>query len=171
MIEAAQALLAELERESVSTRRVLERVPADRLGWQPHPKSMSLGQLALHVAKIPGNIARMAQRDGVDAATVDFNPPSPAGAADLLPALDGGLADAKSFLMGLDEAAAAASWRLSAGPREVFTMPRLGLIRNLMLNHWYHHRGQLVVYLRLLDVPVPAVYGRSADENPFAAQA
>jgi uncharacterized damage-inducible protein DinB len=162
------ALVAELEQEAASTRRVLERVPADRLDWQPHPKSMTLGQLALHVANIPGSIARLAELDGLDAATRSFLPPQPEKAEDLLPALEAGLAHAKSFLNGLNDEAAAAPWRLTVGEREVFTVPRLGVIRTLMLNHWYHHRGQLVVYLRLLDVPVPAVYGRSADENPFA---
>jgi len=162
------ALVAELEQEAASTRRVLERVPADRLDWQPHPKSMTLGQLALHVASIPGSIARLAQLDGLDAATRSFLAPQPENAADLLPALEASLADAKSFLNGLNDEAAAAPWRLTVGEREVFTLPRLGVVRTLMLNHWYHHRGQLLVYLRLLEVPVPAVYGRSADENPFA---
>lgn len=168
MSRMTPALVAELEQEAASTRRVLERVPADRLEWQPHPKSMTLGQLALHVASIPGSITRIAQLDGMDAATRSFIPAQPAKAEDLLPALEAGLADAKSFLTSLDDEAASTPWRLTVGEREVFTIPRLGVIRTLLLNHWYHHRGQLVVYLRLLDVPVPAVYGRSADENPFA---
>lgn len=168
MPSPTQALANELEREAVSTRRVLERVPADRLDWQPHPKAMTLGQLALHLANIPGNISRMAQLDGFDASTANFNPANPQSAEDLLPALDNSVAAALSFLGGLDEEASAAPWRLTAGEREVFTVPRLDVVRTLMLNHWYHHRGQLCVYLRFLDVPVPAVYGRSADENPFA---
>lgn len=167
----ATALAAELEQETAATRRLLERVPADRLGWRPHPKSMTLGQLALHVARIPGDLARLAQGDGVDAATVDFEPPQPASAAELVPLLDGSVAAATAYLGGLQPAEAGAPWRLTVGERELFTLPRLALLRSLMLNHWYHHRGQLVVYLRLLDVPVPAVYGRSADENPFAVMA
>src|SRR6185295_5030793 len=88
--------------------------------------------------------------------------------ADLLPLLETSLSDAKSFLGSLDDAAADAPWTLRAGEREVFTLPRLDVVRTMMLNHLYHHRGQLAVYLRLLDVPVPVIYGRSADENPFA---
>jgi len=167
MSTPTQTIAAELDREAVSTRRILERVPADRLDWQPHPKSMTLGQLALHIAGIPGNISRIAKGDGMDVAGRSFAPASPSSAADLLPTLEASLSDAKSFLGGLDDDAAAAPWRLSAGEREVFTIPRLEVVRTLMLNHLYHHRGQLAVYLRLLDVPVPAVYGRSADENPF----
>ncbi|HEX6899375.1 MAG TPA: DinB family protein [Thermoanaerobaculia bacterium] len=171
MSNLAQALVNELEREARSTRRLLERVPADRLDWQPHPKSMTLGQLALHLASIPGNISRLASLDGFDAAKANFAPASPPDAEVLLATLETSLADARSFLDGLDEEGAAAPWRLSAGEREVFTLPRAEVVRTLMLNHWYHHRGQLAVYLRLLDVPVPVVYGRSADENPFATAA
>ena len=168
MPNPTQALANELKREAVSTRRLLERVPADRLDWQPHPKSMTLGQLAFHLASIPGNISRLAQLDGFDASKANFTPANPPSAEALLPALESSLDDALSFLGGLDEEASEAPWRLSAGEREVFTVPRLEVVRTLMLNHWYHHRGQLGVYLRLLDVPVPVVYGRSADENPFA---
>lgn len=166
-----QALIAELEQEGAATRRVLERVPADQLGWQPHPKSMTLGQLAIHIATIPGGLARVCALDTFDASTVDFTPPQPQDTAGLLPALDESLAAAKNFLDGLDEASAAAPWRLTLGERELFAQPRMAVVRSLLLNHWYHHRGQLTVYLRLLDVPVPAVYGNSADENPFAEAA
>jgi len=168
MAGITQPFISELEQEAASTRRVLARVPADRLGWQPHPKSMSLGQLALHVANIPGSFARLGRLDGLDASTVQFSQPAPESVDDLLPALDAGVADARTFLSELDEETAVAPWRLHHGERELFTVPRLGLVRRLMLNHWYHHRGQLLVYLRLLDLDVPAVYGPSADENPFA---
>ncbi len=169
MPNPSQALVNELEREAVSTRRLLERVPADQLDWQPHPKSMTLGQLAFHLANIPGNISKMGRLDAFDAATANFTPASPPSADALLPALDSSLAEARSFLDGLNEESSDAPWRLTVGEREMFTIPRSEVVRTLMLNHWYHHRGQLAVYLRLLDVPVPAVYGRSADENPFAA--
>lgn len=171
MPNPTQALVRELEREAASTRRLLERVPADRLDWQPHPKAMTLGQLAFHLATIPGNISRMGRLDGFDVSKANFAPAVPPGAEALLPALEESLAEARSFLEGFDEEAAAAPWRLSAGEREVFTIPRAEVVRTLMLNHWYHHRGQLAVYLRILDIPVPAVYGRSADENPFATAA
>jgi len=163
----ADALLAELEQEAGATRRVLERVPGRHLAWRPNPKAMALGQLAWHVATIPGNIAGLARLDGIDAATVNFEPRMPAGVEELLPAFDAALEDARAFFRGFSSEAAATPWRLSSHGKEVFTIPKAALIRSLMLNHWYHHRGQLVVYFRCLDVPVPAVYGRSADEKPF----
>lgn len=166
---AASPLLAELEMEAVNTRRVLERIPADQLNYRPHAKSMSLGQLALHVAAIPGSISSMAAQDGLDASKVDFKGKEPADLAQVLATFDESLVKARAYWGALDDATANAPWRLSFGEREVFTMPRIGLLRALVLNHLYHHRGQLTVYLRLLDVPVPAVYGNSADENPFAS--
>ena len=171
MIPAAAALIAEMEIESATTRRVLARVPEEHLAWRPHPKSLSLGQLAQHVAAIPGAIARICAQDGMDAAGRSFLPDPPPSAASLLPTLEGSVTHAKEFLAGLTEEAAGAPWRLTAGEREMLTVPRISLMRSLALNHWYHHRGQLCVYLRLLDVPVPVVYGRSADENPFAPAA
>lgn len=168
MHPVAAALLQELEAEAATTRRVLERVPGDRLDWRPHPKSMSLGQLALHVASIPGSITRLATLDELDAATVDFTPAACESKRELLAALDATVADTRAFLETLDAARAEAPWTLRNGAAVVFTVPRLGLLRSIGFNHWYHHRGQLLVYLRLLDVPVPVVYGRSADENPFA---
>jgi uncharacterized damage-inducible protein DinB len=165
---AASALIAELQAETDATRRTLARVPADKLDWRPHPNSMTIGQLAHHVATIPGNISRLASLDGFDATQANFTPPQPQSHAEILDAFDASVADAAAFLTGLDETAASSPWRLTAGEREVFTLPRLAIMRTLALNHWYHHRGQLLVYLRLLDVPVPVVYGRSFDENPFA---
>lgn len=170
MTPAAAALIAELEAETPATRRVLERVPAEHLGWRPHPRSMSLGQLAHHVATIPGNIAGLAAQDGFDAAQARFEPEQAASCEALLAAHAASLAQARELLAGLDEERASETWRLTHGEREVFAMPRLAVLRTLAFNHLYHHRGQLTVYLRLLDVPVPVVYGRSADENPFAAQ-
>ena len=163
-----QAIIFELENEMGSTRRLLERVPGDKLGWKPHEKSMSLGQLALHVAGIPGRVSSLLLGDGFDAKTVDFTPPSPSNVSEILNALDQGVVDAKKILGDMTPEQASGPWKLTSGDREVFTVPRLGIARNIMLNHWYHHRGQLTVYLRLLDVPLPVTYGRSADENPFA---
>jgi uncharacterized damage-inducible protein DinB len=161
-------LLNELHQEAAATRRVLERVPGDRLNWRPHPKSMSLGQLAMHVASIPGNLSRLTQLDEFDASQANFTPQAPDNVEDIFTAFDVSLKVAQDYLGGLDEQTAQGSWRLTFKGKEVFTAPRGGVIRSLMLNHWYHHRGQLSVYLRLLDVPVPVIYGRSADENPFA---
>jgi uncharacterized damage-inducible protein DinB len=164
----AHTMLAELEQEAVATRRVLERIPQERLSWKPHPKSMSLGQLALHVATVPGAVAEFAATDTA-AAPPAFVQPEAASAAELLPALTESLQKAKRILGGLDDGRMNATWRLQSGGRELMALPRADFLRAIMLNHWYHHRGQLLVYLRLLDVPVPSVYGPTADENPFAA--
>lgn len=163
-------LLAELEQEAMTTRRVLERVPEARLSWKPHPKSMSLGQLALHIATVPGNVAELAAMDTIPVPPA-FVQPEAASTAELVPALTASVAKARHHLGELDDAAMHAPWRLMSGGREVMVMPRVAFARAIMLNHWYHHRGQLLVYLRLLDVPVPSVYGPTADENPFAAAA
>jgi uncharacterized damage-inducible protein DinB len=168
MTRITQPYISELEQEAKTTRRVLERVPADKLDWQPHPKSMKLGQLALHVANLPGAFSRMGRLDSFDASQARFSPPMPQSVDELVPTLETGVADARTFLSELDEETAMAPWRFMNGERELMNLPRLGLVRTLMFNHMYHHRGQLVVYLRLLDVPVPSVYGPTADENPFA---
>jgi len=167
MISAAETMIQELEGEAQATRRLLERVPADRLTWKPHEKSMTLGQLALHVAVIPGSLTELSRQDGMDAATVDFTAGQPESTDAVLAAYDGSLAKAREHLAALDEESAGAPWTLTAGEREIFTVPRLAFLRTLAFNHWYHHRGQLTVYLRLLDVPLPATYGRSADESAF----
>ena len=160
-------LIAELEQEAKTTARVLERVPQAHLAWRPHPKSFSLGQLALHVASVPGNVAALAARNPAE--PPGFTQAEAASTSELLPALHASVAKVREHLGGFDDAAMTATWRLVAGEREIMAMPRLAFVRAIMLNHWYHHRGQLLVYLRLLDVPVPSVYGPTADENPFAA--
>lgn len=160
-------LLNELEMEAQATARVLERVPQEHLSWRPHPKSFSLGQLALHVATIPGMVAELATLD--TAAPPQFIQPEAATAAELVPAMKASVARAREVLGGFDDAAMNATWRLVAGDKELMAMPRAALARMVMLNHWYHHRGQLLVYLRMHDVPLPSVYGPTADENPFAA--
>ena len=163
-----EPMLSEFREETAISRRVLERVPADKLSWRPHPKSMSLGQLNLHVASIPGALARIAQLEEFDAAKASFDPPAPGDVKEIHAALDQSVRSAEECLSGMSEQAAQGNWRLTFGGKEVFTKPRVGVLRSIMLNHWYHHRGQLSVYLRLLEVPVPVIYGRSADENPFA---
>jgi len=164
----ANALLLELDQEAQATRRVLERIPQAHLTWKPHPKSMSLGQLALHVATVPGNVAELLAMDTVPEPP-GFGLPEAATATELVPALTESVARARRHLGGFDDAAMGATWRLMSDGRELMAMPRVAFARAVMLNHWYHHRGQLLVYLRLLDLPVPSVYGPSADENPFAA--
>ncbi|RPJ57422.1 MAG: DinB family protein [Acidobacteria bacterium] len=159
-------LLQELEQEARTTRRVLERVPGDHLEWRPHRKARSLGELALHVATVPGGVAELAASQS-PAQAPQFTDPSLKSAAELIPALEESLAKAKSALGRMDDNAVMSNWTLMLGERELFTVPRLEFLRSVMLNHWYHHRGQLTVYLRELDVPIPSIYGPSADENPF----
>src|SRR6266566_994602 len=160
-----EALLQELEQEAQTTRRVLERVPGDRLGWKPHDTSWSLGQLTMHVATLPGAIAEISRKSPFQ--IPDFNQPSVTSAAELVPALEQSVAKAREILRTMDDATLANTWRAVNGDKEVMSLPVGALLRSIMLNHWYHHRGQLSVYLRQLGVPVPSIYGPSADENPF----
>jgi uncharacterized damage-inducible protein DinB len=164
-----EGLLAELDQEAETTRRVLERIPQAHLSWKPHPKSFSLGQLALHVATVPGNVAELAAIDLVPNPPA-FVQPEATTAAELVPTLKESVAKAKRALGGFDDAQMGATWRIQSGGRDLMAMPRVAFVRAIMLNHWYHHRGQLLVYLRLLNQSVPSVYGPTADENPFAAE-
>jgi len=164
------AILMELDQEAKTTRRVLERVPTDKLEWRPHPKSMSLGQLALHVAQVPGVIAGWVEKPLLDfAGTIGgAGQKAAASTSEVMSELDASLIKARGVLQGLDDPTVLSPWTFKMNGKTLMTMPRLAVIRTIMLNHWYHHRGQLSVYLRELDVPVPAIYGPSADENPFA---
>ena len=160
-------MLQEFEQETQTTRRVLERVPDSQLAWRPHEKARTLGELALHVAMVPGGVAELVASPS-PAQAPQFTDPSPTSASELIPALDRSVAKVKEVLGGMDDAALMATWRLMQGDRELFAVPRVAMLRSVMLNHWYHHRGQLTVYLRELGVPIPSIYGPSADENPFA---
>jgi len=162
------AVIQEFDQEAGTTRRVLERVPTDKLAWKPHPKSMSLGELALHVAASPGVIAGWCAQD-----VTEFSgekPPAPASTADILAAHDAGVKTVKDTLGKLGDDGLKATWTAKAGGNTLMAMPKTALVRAIVMNHWIHHRGQLSVYLRLLDVAVPSIYGPSADENPFAAR-
>jgi uncharacterized damage-inducible protein DinB len=161
------AMLQELEQESQTTRRVLERVPEGQLAWRPHAKARTLGQLAMHVATVPGAVATLATAPS-PVQLPNFTDPEPKSAAELIPALEEGVAKAKKLLGGMDDATFLAMWRMMRGERELIALPRAAVLRSIMLNHWYHHRGQLSVYLRELGVPLPSIYGPSADENPFS---
>jgi uncharacterized damage-inducible protein DinB len=167
MIKMLEPMNGEIAQEAVTTKRVLERVPFDKLTWKPHPKSMSLGQLAMHVATIPAGISKIAQVDDFEVNPANFNPAPPNSKEEILAALDASVKTAHEYLGGLSESSATGEWRARVNGKEIMAMPRVGLLRSLMLNHWYHHRGQLSVYLRMLEVPVPSIYGPSADDNPF----
>jgi uncharacterized damage-inducible protein DinB len=168
MTKMLEPMLQEFQQEAATTRRVLERVPAGKLSWRPHPKSMSLGQLSMHVAQIPAGISKLAQVDEFDVGSANFAAPEPRDVQEILTAHEESVKAAEAYVGGISQAAALGRWRMTAGGKEIFAIPRIGLLRTILLNHWYHHRGQLSVYLRLLDVPLPSIYGPSADENPFA---
>ena len=159
------SLQTELQREGATTRRVLERVPEEKLSWTPHPKSMTLGTLALHVAMIPGAIADLVNPPVHEVPT--FTPPEAKSRQEILSSLDESLGRAADRLSAWTDDYLYEEWKLVSGAHTVIAATRIDMIRSVMLNHWYHHRGQLLVYLRLLDVPVPFVYGPSADESPF----
>ena len=159
-------MLQELAHEAQTTRRVLERVPDNNLAWRPHEKARTLGELAMHIATIPGGVAQLVASPS-PAQVPNFTEASPQSASELIPTLDKSIATAKSVLSGIGDSELLATWRLLKGEHEVLALPRVAVLRAIMLNHWYHHRGQLSVYLRELDVPIPSIYGPSADENPF----
>jgi uncharacterized damage-inducible protein DinB len=162
-----QPMLSEFREEAATTKRVLDRIPPDKLSWKPHPKSMSLGQLAIHIAMVPGRLSKIVQQDSFDVTQGNFLPEEPKNVEEVRSTFEESVREAESCLANMTEQTAQGNWRLMRGDKEIFTKSRAAVIRMIMLSHWYHHRGQLSVYLRLLDVPVPVIYGRSADENPF----
>jgi len=162
-----EAVIGEYREEVATMRRMLERVPAEKLTWKPHEKSMTLGQLAGHIAAIPDRTSALACGEGFDVRNANFVPPQPKDKEEILATFETSVLEGEERLKSINDAVAMQSWTLRSGEREVFTVPRIGVVRSIMLNHWYHHRGQLSVYLRLLNVPVPVSYGRTADENPF----
>ena len=160
----AQSLLAEFEIQAPITRRFLERLPEDKLTWKPHQKSLSAGQLALHLALVPGGVVQFVQQNPAQAP--DFQFPQPATCQEVLKAFDESIATVHRVLPTFDDAAMDETWRLIVGGREVLAQPRGLFLRDVMFSHWYQHRGQFSVYLRLLGIPVPASWGPSADEPP-----
>ena len=165
----SDSLLREFEVQAPITRRFLERLPEDKLAWKPHQKSMSAGQLAYHLAFVPGGVIRFVQNNPAQAPEF-ANFPQPASRQEILKQFEASIAAVRSQLPKFDDAAMAETWRLVAGGREVLAQPRGEFIRDVMFSHWYQHRGQFSVYLRLLDVAVPASWGPSADEAPNFAQ-
>jgi uncharacterized damage-inducible protein DinB len=165
----AREFLAEFETQAPITRRFLERLPEAKLTWKPHEKSMSAGQLAYHLASVPGGIVRFVQNNPAQA-PASFNFPQPASHDEILKTLDESIATVRSLLPNFDDAAMMETWRMEAGGTEVLAQPRGEFLRDVMLSHWYQHRGQFSVYLRLLNVAVPASWGPSADEAPIFMQ-
>ena len=170
-----QSLLSEFDQEMQGTRKVLERCPDEKWNWKPHEKSGTLGWLAGHVATMVEWLPVTIQTEELDYAPVDgpsWQPPKVDNRKELLDVFDKNVAAARSALASVSDAEMMKNWRLLAGGQEMFAMPRVAAIRGMVLNHHYHHRGQLTVYFRLLGVAVPGLYGPSADETqPSAAAA
>jgi uncharacterized damage-inducible protein DinB len=159
------ALLPDVDRELGATRRLLERVPADRLAWQPHERSMSLGQLAAHLAGIPRWGALALQTTQYDMAEGPAGLPSAGSPQEILALFDREAGAMRGQLEQTEgDGPLLAQWTLRKEGQEVFSLPRVAALRILVMNHLIHHRGQLTVYLRLLGVPLPPLYGPTADE-------
>jgi uncharacterized damage-inducible protein DinB len=165
-VPAIDPILMEIEQEAKVTQRVLDRVPEDKLTWKPHPKSSSLGQLAMHIAVGQGRLAEIISKDTHEIG--NMSQPQPGNRKEILEAFSQSTAEALGTLKKLSDSQLMAMWTLTKGGKVVLSAPRVGVIRSILMNHFYHHRGQLSVYLRMLDIPVPSIYGPSADENPFA---
>lgn len=163
----ATSLLPEFDLEMANTRKVLERVPEADFAWKPHAKSFSMGELAGHVASIPGWMTSTLVDDAFDVSPggVPASFPKAASAKEAVAMFDEGVPAARAALEAASDAAFLASWSLLASGEPLFTMPRVAVVRSFVMNHLIHHRAQLCVYLRLKDVPVPALYGPSADES------
>lgn len=166
------SILPEFDHEMAVTRKTLERVPEDRPDWKPHEKSMTMGRLAGHVAELPGFVTIALQQDSFDVRPAPGAPQRQplvmSSRQQLLEAFDKNVAGLRSSLSSASDETLLKSWSLLNGDKTIFTAPRIGVVRAFCLNHIIHHRAQLGVYLRLNNVPVPSVYGPSADENPFA---
>lgn len=159
------SLSKELKHELALTRRLLERVPTEQFGWQPHAKSMKLGTLASHMANLVGFLQMSLGGESTDMAAVQM-PPSPTSTDEVLSRFDVNAENIHKALADVDDETFHAIWTMRRGDQTLMAMPRTVVARTLVLNHLIHHRGQMSVYLRLLDIPVPAIYGGSADEAP-----
>ena len=163
----AAALLAEFEAELKTTRKFLERIPSDRLTWRPHEKSMTAGQLGLHIAQVPKMVLAMTMQDQVSPPEFGRGNEQPANIDALLSTLDQTATFVRDTLPKVNDQRMSQTFTVVAGDKTLFGAPREMFLRSIMLNHWYHHRGQLGVYLRLLGASVPSSYGPSGDESPF----
>lgn len=159
-----ESLLSEFDQEMASTRKILDCVPEDKFAWKPHAKSMSMDRLASHVAEMPGWGAAIVNDDKLDL-TPDWKPFVASTKAELLEALDKNVAAARAAIAGASDEHLGKIWTFSFAGHTVFALPRTAALRSMMMSHVIHHRGQLSVYLRLNDVPIPGMYGPSADEG------
>jgi uncharacterized damage-inducible protein DinB len=159
-----QPLVDELVQEGATTRRLLQRVPQEQFAWKPHAKAKSLGQLATHIASVQGNLATMLQGSSAEAGSAGAEV-VPATTDELLAHFDANLEKAKTMLSKIADDDLPSKWSMTREGKTMITMPKIAVIRTIILNHIYHHRGQLSTYLRILDVPLPSIYGPTADER------
>jgi uncharacterized damage-inducible protein DinB len=163
----SDVLLQEYDHEMANTRKMLARIPTEKWGWKPHAKSSSMGDLAVHIMNIPGWMVDTLEKDFFDFAPVGGTPyqqPTAASTEELLKKFDEFVATARAALAKADNDHLMKNWSLKQGGNALFTMPRAAILRGFVINHLIHHRGQMSVYLRLIDVPIPGMYGPSADE-------
>lgn len=160
----SQVILAEFENEAGSTRKILERVPGDKLSWKPHEKSMTLGRLAGHIAELPAWIVSTVELDSLTVEPGDYKAFAADSQPELLATFDQYVCEARKSIQTVTDDDLQKVWTLVIQGRQVFSMPRHAVLQSFLLSHMIHHRGQLSVYLRLLDVAVPGMYGPSADE-------
>lgn len=160
------ALLTEYDHEMATTRRLLERVPEQEFGWKPHEKSMTLGQLAGHLANIPfwGSVTLKTEFYDLVTSGYDSRPKAPASRESMLQEFDTKVAETRQLIVNATDPEMQSRWTLKRDGQEVFSLPRLAALRSFVMNHSIHHRGQLSVYLRLQNVPLPPIYGPTADE-------
>jgi len=166
----SDALLPEFDHEMANTRKTLERVPDDKLDWTPHEKSMTMRALASHLANLVSWTVFTVERDSLDVAPIGEEPfrvPPVNSKQEALEIFDHNVAAARTAIQHASDEHLMKPWSLLAGGKTIFTQPRIGVLRGMIMNHTIHHRAQLSVYLRLNDVPVPPLYGPSADESPF----
>jgi len=166
-----QVLIAELQQEAANTHKMLERVPAGHMDWQPHAKSMSLTRLATHIAELPGWITMTLNTQELDLGAMDYKPNLAGDVAELVAIHNKSVAGAEEALKNATDEQLAEPWTLRQGDHVIFTLPRAAVIRSMVMNHMIHHRGQLSVFLRLLDVPLPGIYGPTRDEMDMMAAA
>lgn len=162
-----ESLIAELQHEAATTRRMLERLPQGEFDWKPHEKSMSLRQLATHVAEMLMWLPNTIHEDELDFAAMDYKPPVIDTIGELLEFFDKNLAQGTEALRNATDDQFAQIWTMRDGEQVFMQQPKAQIVRGMVMNHIIHHRGQLSVYMRLLGVPLPAIYGPSADEQAF----